>query len=138
MSHEFRTPLNSILALTRFLLDGIGLSIADHCLNRRTICRVDLGKPDVAVAYYVFWQLPQEVLHGRADVFKMTVCPAVIRHRPEFALAVQKGKAVTEIGAKGKGAADEVRTLWTFLNEHAKRPTTLVSKPKRKTREAKR
>ena len=22
MSHEFRTPLNSILALTRFLLDG--------------------------------------------------------------------------------------------------------------------
>jgi chromosome partitioning protein len=84
----------------------------------------------------------EEVRIGEAravmEKFKMTVCPAVIRHRPEFALAVQMGKAVTEIGAKGKGAADEVRTLWTYLNEHAKRPTTLVSKPRRKAREAKR
>ena len=70
------------------------------------------------------------------EKFKMTVCPVAIRHRQEFQVAAQKGKAVTEIGARGKGAADEIRALWAFLDRHAKRPTA-VGKTKRKAREAK-
>jgi chromosome partitioning protein len=68
--------------------------------------------------------------------FKMTVCPVVIRHRPEFQAAAQKGKAVTEIGAKAKGAADEIRALWNFLDGYARCPASPPSKPKRKAREA--
>jgi chromosome partitioning protein len=66
--------------------------------------------------------------------FEMTVCPAVIRHRPEFQAAAQKGKGVTEFGAKAKKAGDEIRALWDFLDERAK-PAT-AGKAKRKPREA--
>ena len=69
------------------------------------------------------------------EKFKMAVCPAVIRHRPEFQTAAEKGKAVTELGAKAKKAADEIRALWDFLDGRAKRPAT-AGKAKRKAREA--
>jgi hypothetical protein len=51
-------------------------------------------------------------------------------------VAAQRGRAVTEIGAKGKGAADEIRALWAFLDGHVKR-SPAAGKAKRKTREAK-
>jgi len=66
--------------------------------------------------------------------FKMKVCPAIIRHRQEFQTAAQKGKAVTEMGAKAKDAAAEIRVLWAYLDGHAghaKRPAT-TAKRKRK------
>ena len=66
--------------------------------------------------------------------FKMVVSPAVIRHRPEFQAAAQKGKGVTEMGAKAKKAADEIRALWSFLDGRAPRPAP-AAKAKRKTRE---
>jgi len=66
----------------------------------------------------------------------MAVCPQVIRHRPEFQAAAEKGKAVTELGAKGKAAASEIRALWDFLNRHVRVPTT-DAKPKRKARDVK-
>src|SRR5215475_3127753 len=68
--------------------------------------------------------------------FEMTVCPQVIRHRPEFQTAAEKGKAVIELGAKGKAAASEMRALWDFLDRRARVPTT-DAKPKRKAREVK-
>jgi chromosome partitioning protein len=68
--------------------------------------------------------------------FKMAVSPAVIRHRTEFQIAAEKGKAVTELGAKGKAAAEEVRKLWDDLNGRAARPAA-ATKPKRKPKEAK-
>jgi chromosome partitioning protein len=55
------------------------------------------------------------------EQFKMTVCPAVVRHRPEFQAAAEKGKSVVEIGAKAKKAAEEIRALWEFLDGHAER-----------------
>src|SRR5215470_16587104 len=36
--------------------------------------------------------------------FQMAVSSAIIRHRPEFQIAVEKGKAVTELGNKGRAA----------------------------------
>ena len=54
----------------------------------------------------------------------MVVCPAVVRHRPEFQAAAEKGKSVVEIGAKAKKASDEIRGLWEFLDGHAKRLAT--------------
>jgi chromosome partitioning protein len=68
--------------------------------------------------------------------FMMTVCPAVIRHRPEFQAAAEKGKSVVEIGAKGKKAAGEIRALWEFLDENAKRLAT-AAKAKAKREAAK-
>jgi hypothetical protein len=70
------------------------------------------------------------------EKFHMAVSSAVIRHRPEFQIAVEKGKAVTELGAKGKSAADEIRALWSDLNERTARPAP-VARPKRKAKEAK-
>ena len=70
------------------------------------------------------------------EKFKMAVCPVVIRHRPEFQAAAQKGKSVTEMGAKAKKAADEIRALWNFLDGRAQRPAT-AGKAKRKAREVK-
>jgi hypothetical protein len=68
------------------------------------------------------------------EKFSMAVCPAVIHHRPEFQIAAEKGKAVTELGAKGKGAAVEIRALWDFLDGRAKRA---VATAKRKAKESK-
>jgi hypothetical protein len=67
---------------------------------------------------------------------KRAMRPVVIRHRPEFQTAAEKGKALTEIGVRGKGATDEIRALWDFLNQHARRPAT-PAKPKLKAREVK-
>ena len=69
--------------------------------------------------------------------FKMAVSPSVIRHRQEFQTAVEKGKAVTELGAKSKAAADEIRALWNHLDGRTARPSTTANKPKRKAKEAK-
>ena len=70
------------------------------------------------------------------EKFAMPICPQVIRHRPEFQTAAEKGKAVIELGAKGKAAASEVRALWDFLDRRA-RVATADAKPKRKARDAK-
>jgi chromosome partitioning protein len=70
------------------------------------------------------------------EKFQMAVCPQVIRHRPEFQAAAEKGKAVIELGAKGKAAASEIRALWNFLDRRAK-VATADAKPKRKAREVK-
>jgi chromosome partitioning protein len=70
------------------------------------------------------------------EKFNMAVCPAVIHHRAEFQIAAEKGKAVTELGAKGKGAADEIRALWAFLDRRTRAPTT-EAKPKRNAKETK-
>jgi chromosome partitioning protein len=65
------------------------------------------------------------------EKFKMTVCPAVVRHRTEFQAAAEKGKSVVEIGAKAKKAAEEIRALWGFLEGHAKRLAGAKTKAKR-------
>jgi chromosome partitioning protein len=70
------------------------------------------------------------------EKFEMTVCPQVIRHRADFQTAAEKGKAVIELGAKGKAAANEIRGLWDFLDRRA-RVATADAKPKRKARQAK-
>src|SRR5215831_14270713 len=70
------------------------------------------------------------------DKFEMAVCPQVIRHRPEFQTAAEKGKAVIELGAKGKAAASEIRALWDFLDRRVRVPAA-DAMPKRKAREAK-
>jgi chromosome partitioning protein len=92
------------------------------------------------------------------EKFDMAVCPQVIHHRSEFQTAAEKGKAVIELGAKGKAAADEIRALWDFLDGRAsakrpaprarriaheiKNPLTPIQlsserKPRRKAREVK-
>src|SRR6516225_1063720 len=70
------------------------------------------------------------------EKFEMTVCPQVIRHRADFQTAAEKGKAVIELGAKGKAAANEIRGLWDFLDRRA-RVATADAKPQRKARQAK-
>jgi chromosome partitioning protein len=70
------------------------------------------------------------------EKFQMAVSSAVIRHRPEFQIAVEKGKAVTELGNKGKAAAEEIRALWSDLDGRMARSAS-VAKPKRKAKEAK-
>ena len=64
----------------------------------------------------------------------MAVCPAAIHHRPQFQSAAEKGKGVTEVGARAKKAADEIRALWSFLDRRAKQ--LVAGKVKAKTREA--
>src|SRR5262245_16523018 len=73
------------------------------------------------------------------EKFGMAVCPAVIHHRPEFQIAAEKGKGVTELGAKGKAAADEIRALWKDLDgrKGVANRDTLGKNPKRKSKEAK-
>ena len=66
------------------------------------------------------------------EKFKMAVCPVVIRHHTEFQMAAEKGKAVTEFGAKAKKAADEIRALWAFLDGRVKRPATAGKAKRRK------
>ena len=81
----------------------------------------------------------EEVRIGEAaavmEKFNMAVCPAVIRRRPDFQAAAELGKGVTEMGAKAKKAADEIRALWSFLDGRTKRQAT-AGKAKRKAREA--
>jgi hypothetical protein len=45
--------------------------------------------------------------------------PKPIWHRPAYPLAVKKGLSVTELGARQKTAADEIRDLWAFLDKRA-------------------
>src|SRR5262249_27891370 len=92
------------------------------------------------------------------EKFEMAVCPQVVHHRSEFQTAAGKGKAVIELGGKGKAAADEIRALWDFLDGRAsakrpaprarhiaheiKNPLTPIQlsserKPRRKAREVK-
>ena len=71
------------------------------------------------------------------EKFDMSVSNAVIHHRPEFQIAAEKGKSVTELGAKGKPAADEIRKLWRDLDGRTKRQEAPAGKPKRKAKEAK-
>jgi chromosome partitioning protein len=49
----------------------------------------------------------------------MPMSPKPIWHRPAYPLAVKKGLAVTELGARQKTAADEIRDLWAFLDKRA-------------------
>jgi len=48
------------------------------------------------------------------------VCPVVLYHRPPYAAAIEKGKGVTELGAKAAKAGDEIRELWSFLDKRSK------------------
>jgi chromosome partitioning protein len=64
----------------------------------------------------------------------MVVSPAIIHHRPQFQTTATKGKGVTEVGARARKAADEIRELWAFLDHHARQAT--AGKPKTKAREA--
>jgi chromosome partitioning protein len=66
--------------------------------------------------------------------FKMVSCPAVIRHRPQFQAAAEKGKSVVEAGMRAQKAAAEIRALWEFLDGHAKRLATAAKT--KATREA--
>jgi chromosome partitioning protein len=50
---------------------------------------------------------------------KMLACPVVVHHWPQFQIAAEKGKGVTETG-RGKKAASEIRALWAFLDQHAR------------------
>jgi chromosome partitioning protein len=59
----------------------------------------------------------------------MTMSPDPIYHRPTYAAAIKKGLSVTELGAKQKAAAAEIRGLWEFLEKRAKQ---LQSPPKAK------
>jgi chromosome partitioning protein len=52
------------------------------------------------------------------EKLKMLACPVVVHHWPQFQMAAEKGKGVTEAG-RAKKAAAEIRALWAFLNEHA-------------------
>ena len=52
----------------------------------------------------------------------MPVAPVQIYHRPAYTAAIAKGLSVTELGAKQKAAADEIRELWTFLDAGAPQP----------------
>jgi hypothetical protein len=54
------------------------------------------------------------------ESFNVVVCPVVIYHRPPFTAAIEKGKGVTELGAKATKAGDEIRELWAFLDKRAK------------------
>ena len=50
----------------------------------------------------------------------MAMSPTPIWHRPAYTAAIKKGLSVTELGAKQKAAADEIRELWVFLDKRAK------------------
>ena len=65
----------------------------------------------------------------------MPVVPVQIYHRPAYTAAIAKGLSVTELGAKQKAAADEIRELWTFLDAGAPQPEP--PKPKAKKKPAK-
>jgi chromosome partitioning protein len=68
------------------------------------------------------------------ESYGLTICPVVIRHRIPFASAIKRGKGVVETMGKGP-AAREIRQLWSYLDEHAKRPPTSRSRSKSKHKE---
>jgi hypothetical protein len=49
----------------------------------------------------------------------MLACPVIVHHWSQFQMATEKGKGVTETGTRAKKAADEIRVLWNFLDQHA-------------------
>jgi hypothetical protein len=53
------------------------------------------------------------------EKLKMIACPEVAHHWPQFQMAAEKGKGVTKAGARAKKAADEIRALGVFLDQHA-------------------
>ena len=59
----------------------------------------------------------------------MAMSPAPIWHRPAYTVAIGKGLSVTELGAKQKAAADEVKALWAFLDKRAKQLQPAATKP---------
>ena len=73
---------------------------------------------------------------GEAEVvlkaIGMPVAPVQIYHRPAYTAAIAKGLSVTELGAKQKAAADEIRELWAFLDAGARQPEP--RKPRSKAR----
>jgi hypothetical protein len=50
---------------------------------------------------------------------EMLACPVIVHHWSQFQMATEKGKGVTETGTRAKKAADEIRVLWNFLDQHA-------------------
>jgi hypothetical protein len=62
---------------------------------------------------------------------KMLACPVIVHHWPQFQTAAEKGKGVTEAGARAKKAADEIRAMWNFLDQHggAHGARSLVQQP---------
>ena len=76
----------------------------------------------------------------------MLACPIVVHHWPQFQTAAEKGKGVTEAGARAKKAAEEIKALWSFLDQHAgaraqggpspQLPPTKPKKASKKVREA--
>ena len=50
----------------------------------------------------------------------MPMSPTPVWHRPAYTLAIKRGLSVTELGAKQKAAADEIKALWAFLDKRAK------------------
>jgi chromosome partitioning protein len=59
----------------------------------------------------------------------MAMSPEAIWHRPAYTVAIGKGLSVTELGAKQKAAADEVKALWAFLDKRAKQLQSATAKP---------
>jgi hypothetical protein len=67
--------------------------------------------------------------------FKMTVCNKPIYHRPQVQIAAEKGKGVTELGARAVKTVDEIRALWSFLNEMPGQSMKRQTKHKVRSRE---
>ena len=73
MSHEFRTPLNSILALSRLLIDGI-----DGELNAEQMRQVDY----IRKAAQGLLEMVNDLLDlAKVEAGKLDVRPAALQHR---------------------------------------------------------
>lgn len=91
------------------------------------------GKLDVSVA--VINNLDEagaaaniEQARAALKAIGMTMSPDAIHHRPAYAAAIKRGLAVTELGAKQKAAAEEIRSLWRWLDKRS----AAKAAPKRK------
>lgn len=51
-----------------------------------------------------------------AEGMGLVVCPVYLKHLKSYATSLAKGLGVTEFEPKGK-AAEEIRRLWSFLND---------------------
>ena len=65
----------------------------------------------------------------------MAMSPTPIWHRPAYTAAIKKGLSVTELGAKQKAAADEIRDLWVFLDKRAKQLQSATKSAKEAARQ---